>query len=46
MTQFVESMFRLYRDNKIVIEKIDALLASKKISRQEYDYIISAKKVV
>lgn len=46
MSQFVESLTRLFKDNKIDNKKIDDLLASKKINKQEYDYIISAKKVV
>ena len=43
MNQFVESLWRLYKDNKIDTKKLDVLLASKKISKQEYDYVISAK---
>lgn len=46
MNQFVESLARLYQAGKIDIKKIDELLASKKINKQEYDYIISVKKVV
>lgn len=46
MNQFVESLCRLYKSNKINKIKLDALLASKKINQQEYDYIISVKKVV
>lgn len=42
MTQFVESLCRLYRANKIDIKKLDELLALNKITQQEYDYIISA----
>lgn len=43
MTQFVESLCRLYRANKIDIKKLGELLASHKITQREYDYIISAK---
>lgn len=43
MSQFVESLYRLYLNNKINKEKIDALLASKKINQQEYDYILTAE---
>lgn len=43
MTQFVESLCRLYRANKIDIKKLGELLALNKITQQEYDYIISAK---
>lgn len=46
MSQFVESLYRLYNTNKINKEKLDALLASNKITQQEYEYIISAKEVV
>lgn len=45
MTQFVESLYRLYKDNRIKKDKIDALLSSKKITQQEYDYIISAGQI-
>jgi hypothetical protein len=43
MTQFIESLRRLYTLNKIDIKQIDKLLISKKINKQEYEYIISAK---
>lgn len=43
MTQFIESLYRLYQTDKIDIKQIDKLLISKKITKQEYDYIISAK---
>jgi phospholipid N-methyltransferase len=46
MTQFVESLCRLYKFNKINTKKLDELLASKKINKQEYDYIISAKNAI
>lgn len=42
MTQFVESLCRLYRANNIDIKKLDELLALNKITKQEYEYIISA----
>lgn len=45
MNQFVESLYRLYKVNKIDKKKLGALLASKKINKQEYDYIVSAKEV-
>ena len=44
--QFVESLWRLYKVDKINKNKLDELLSSKKINKQEYDYIISAKTVV
>ena len=43
MSLFVESLCRLYKANKINKNKLDALLASKKINQQEYDYIIIAE---
>lgn len=43
MSLFVESLYRLYRDKKINKNKLDVLLASKKIDQQEYDYIITAE---
>lgn len=46
MSQFVESLTRLYRMNKIDENKVKELLITKKINQQEYDYIISAKKAV
>ena len=46
MSQFVESLARLYRSDKISVTKIKKILDSKKINQQEYDYIISAKKEV
>ncbi len=46
MNQFVESLSRLYKVDKIDDKKLDELLTSKKITKQEYEYIISVKKVV
>ena len=43
MTQFIESLYRLYKNNKIDVKKLDELLTLKKLTQQEYDYIISAK---
>ena len=40
MNQFVESMKRLYKTNKINKEKLDVLLTSNKITKEEYDYIL------
>lgn len=42
MTQFVKSLYRLYKTKRINKDKIDELLSSNKILQQEYDYIISA----
>lgn len=45
MTQFVESLARLYAFDKIELVQLDKLLKSNKINQQEYTYIISAKNV-
>lgn len=39
MSQFVESMKRLYKAGKVSLDKIKELLASRKITPAEYDYI-------
>lgn len=41
MSQFVESLCRLYKAEKINIAKLEELLSSKKITQKEYEYIIS-----
>lgn len=46
MRQFVESLSRLYKDKKIPEKKLKELLNSKKITKQEYDDIISGAKEV
>lgn len=46
MNQFVESLRRLYASNKVKQQKLKELLNTKIINQQEYDYIISGKKVV
>ena len=46
MTQFVESLSRLYALDKIELQQLDKLLKSNKINQQEYNYIISAKNVI
>lgn len=46
MNQFIESLRRLYDTDRIDIAKLNELLTKKKINQQEYDYIISVKKVV
>ena len=43
MTQFIESLWRLYKEEKVSDEMLKKLLASKKITKQEYEYVISAK---
>ena len=43
ITQFVESLSRLYKNNKIDKKKLNNLLSLKKISQQEYNYIIKQK---
>lgn len=40
MTDFVESLRRLYQDKKILkIEQLNKLLSEKKITKDEFDYI-------
>jgi hypothetical protein len=46
MSQFIESLHRLYGLDKVNLEQLDKLLINKKINQQEYDYIVSAKKAV
>lgn len=46
MNQFVESLARLYKFNKINKKKLEDLLVNKKINKTEYDYIVSVEKVV
>lgn len=46
MTQFIESLRRLYNSHKLDKHQLDKLLENHKINQQEYDYIVSAKKVV
>ena len=46
MNQFIESLARLYKNNKISDSKLNKLLSDKKINKQEYEYIVSVKKVV
>ena len=43
MSQFIESLYRLFKINKIDEKKIYDLLVNQKITKQEYEYIISAK---
>ena len=44
MTQFIESLTRLYKAHKIQKKTIDTFLADKKITQIEYEYIISSGK--
>ena len=46
MSAFIESLQRLYQMRKINKEKLAALLVSNKITKAEYDYILSANQVV
>lgn len=43
MTLFIESLRRLYNEGKITKNKVDQLLSTKKITQQEYNYIIPIK---
>ena len=42
MTEFVESLCRLYNEGRVTKAVIDGFLKSGKITRQEYDYIMVA----
>ena len=44
MTQFIESLARLYKFQKVSKKTIDTLLSDKKITQVEYEYIISSGK--
>jgi phospholipid N-methyltransferase len=46
MSQFVESLTRLYQNNRIDETKLKELLTTNKINQQEYNYIVSAKEAV
>jgi hypothetical protein len=42
MSQFVESLCRLYKAGNVDIKKLGELLAFNKITKQEYEYIIAS----
>lgn len=44
MNQFVESLARLYKSQKVSKDTIDTFLTDKKITQIEYEYIISSGK--
>ena len=46
MSQFIESLSRLYKNDKVSDNTLNKLLSDKKINKHEYEYIISVKKVV
>lgn len=39
MSMFVESVKRLYKDQRISLPKLDELLKNNKITQEEYTYI-------
>ena len=41
MRTFVESLKRLYKAGRVTIAKLEGFLAERKISQEEYDYIVS-----
>ena len=41
MNQFIESLRRLYKDDKVSKLTLDKLLTDNKINKQEYDYILA-----
>lgn len=43
MNQLIESLARLYKNNKVSDSTLNRLLSDKKINKQEYEYIISVK---
>lgn len=43
MTQFIESLYRLYKSNNVTKTTLDKLLSLGKITQQEYEYIISVE---
>lgn len=45
MSQFVESLARLYNARRINENKLKELLNSNKITQQEYVYIISSEQI-
>lgn len=44
MTDFVESVRRLFSNQKITLSQVKTLLAAKKITSEEYTYILNGKK--
>lgn len=43
MNQFIESICRLYKDDRISKEKLIQLYESEKITREELNYILEIK---
>ena len=43
MNQFVESLARLYKMQKVSKNTLDTLLTAKKIKKEEYEYIIATR---
>lgn len=41
MRTFVESLSRLYLEDKITIEKLEQLFQTQKITEEEYKYIVN-----
>lgn len=41
MSQFVESLCRLYKAERVNLCKLEELLSSRKITEEEFEYIIS-----
>ena len=41
MSILVESLKRLYSENKVGIEKLNLMLLAGKITQEEYDYIVA-----
>lgn len=41
MSILVESLKRLYSQDKVTLAKLDSMLTDGKITQEEYDYIVS-----
>ena len=41
MSRFVNSLKRLYKNNRITSDKISELLSDGRITQEEYEYIVS-----
>lgn len=46
MNQFIESLCRLFQEEKVSKETLNRLLSDNKINKQEYEMIISAKNAI
>ena len=42
MSQFAQSIRRLYQSGRISLDKVKALLSDDKLTTAEYDYVVSS----